>query len=84
METEPFAEGLARLADLACGLQTAIMCAEAVWWRCHRALIADALRWSGFEVSHIMGLTASVPHPYTSAAQVKGGLLCYAASGAGK
>ena len=37
MATEPFAEGLARLADLGCGLRTAIMCAEAVWWRCHRA-----------------------------------------------
>lgn len=59
-----------------------IMCAEAVWWRCHRALIADGLRWAGFEVYHIMGLTASVPHPYTSAARIIGGLLSYAAPGA--
>ena len=77
MATEPFAEGLARLADLGCGLRTAIMCAEAVWWRCHRALIADGLRWAGFEVCHILGLTSSVPHPYTSAARITGGLLSY-------
>jgi uncharacterized protein (DUF488 family) len=82
METEPFAQGLARLADLGCGLRTAIMCAEAVWWRCHRALIADALRWAGFEVYHILGLTSSVPHSYTSAARITGGLLSYEAPGA--
>lgn len=79
METEEFAEGLMRLANLGCGLRTAIMCAEAVWWRCHRGLIADGLRWAGFEVYHIMGLTSSVPHPYTSAARIIRGFLSYAA-----
>jgi uncharacterized protein (DUF488 family) len=82
METEAFAEGLVRLADLACGLRTAIMCAEALWWRCHRALIADALRWAGFEVHHILGLNSTVLHPYTSAARIAGGQLSYAAPGA--
>lgn len=77
MATEAFAEGLARLADLGGGFRTAIMCAEAVWWRCHRGLIADALRWAGFEVYHILGPTASVPHPYTSAARITEGLLSY-------
>lgn len=77
MATEPFAEGLERLANLACGLRTAIMCAEALWWRCHRGLIADGLRWSGFEVFHIMSLTSCVPHPYTSAARLEGGRLAY-------
>ena len=77
MATEEFAEGLARLADLVCGLRTAIMCAEAVWWRCHRALIADVLRWTGFEVYHIMGPASSIPHPYTSAARITDGLLSY-------
>jgi uncharacterized protein (DUF488 family) len=81
MATEPFAEGLGRLADLGCGLRTAIMCAEAVWWRCHRALIADALRWAGFEVYHILGLTSSTPHPYTSAARITAGRLSYAGPG---
>ena len=79
MGTEAFAEGLMRLANLGCGLRTAIMCAEAVWWRCHRGLIADGLRWAGFEVYHIMGLTSSVPHPYTSAARIIRGFLSYAA-----
>jgi len=73
------AEGLARLADLACGLNTAVMCAEALWWRCHRGLIADALRWAGFEVCHIVGPGSSITHPYTAAAQVRGGQLTYAA-----
>src|SRR5262249_25646640 len=45
MATEAFAGGLERLVNLACGLRTAVMCAEAVWWRCHRGLIADVLRW---------------------------------------
>jgi uncharacterized protein (DUF488 family) len=78
METEPFAEGLDRLANLVCGLRSAIMCAEALWWRCHRGLIADALRWAGFDVLHIQGPTSSVPHPYTSAARLEGGRVSYA------
>jgi uncharacterized protein (DUF488 family) len=78
MATEAFAEGLGRLASLAEGVRTAIMCAEAVWWRCHRGLIADALRWSGFEVGHIMGPGALITHPYTSAARIEAGLLTYA------
>jgi uncharacterized protein (DUF488 family) len=77
MQTEPFAEGLASLVSLACGLRTAIMCAEAVWWRCHRGLIADALRWIGFEVWHILGPGSSVLHPYTSAASIRAGRLSY-------
>ena len=79
MMTEPFAAGLDELVNLACGLRTAIMCAEAVWWRCHRGLIADALRRLGFEVCHIMGPRVSVPHPYTAAARIVGGWLSYAA-----
>ena len=77
MQTEPFAEGLTELVSLACGLRTAIMCAEAVWWRCHRGLIADALRWRGFEVVHVLGPRSTVLHPYTSAASIRGGLLSY-------
>lgn len=78
MATEAFAEGLMRLGSMAEGLRTAIMCAEAVWWRCHRGLIADALRWSGLEVGHIMGLGTAISHPYTSAARIEGGRLTYA------
>jgi uncharacterized protein (DUF488 family) len=79
MATGPFADGLAVLVNLALGLRTAIMCAEAVWWRCHRGLIADVLRWLGLEVIHILGPTSSSPHPYTSAAHIVAGRLSYAA-----
>ncbi|HEU5304844.1 MAG TPA: DUF488 domain-containing protein, partial [Gemmatimonadales bacterium] len=79
METEPFAQALDRLAGLAGALRTAVMCAEAVWWRCHRGLIADALRWSGYEVGHIMGPGALIAHPYTSAARIENGVLTYRA-----
>ena len=84
MMTDGFAEGLDRLVNLACGQRSAIMCAEAVWWRCHRGLIADVLRWRGFDVRHIMGPAAAVPHPYTSAARIVGGRLSYAADGSGR
>lgn len=79
MATDAFAAGLARLADLCAGLRTAIMCAEALWWRCHRGLIADALLWGGFDVCHIVGPNACVPHPYTSPARIEDGHLSYAA-----
>lgn len=77
METEEFSEALTRLANLGCGYRTAIMCSEAVWWRCHRALIADALRWSGYQVRHILSTKTPAAHPYTSAARLRGGLLVY-------
>jgi len=77
LQTEPFAEGLDELVSLACGVRTAIMCAEAVWWRCHRALLADVLRSIGFEVIHILDARSAVPHPYTSPASIRGGRLRY-------
>lgn len=78
MQTEPFGESLAELLSVAFGMRTAVMCAEAVWWRCHRGLIADVLRWLGFEVIHILGPGSSSPHPYTPAARIEGGQLSYA------
>jgi len=55
METEEFRKGIERLLDLANKLgPAAIMCAEAVWWRCHRALISDYLKTGGLEVMHIL------------------------------
>ncbi|MBC7834751.1 MAG: DUF488 domain-containing protein, partial [Phycisphaerales bacterium] len=78
METEVFAEGLQELLSLACGMRTAVMCAEAVWWRCHRQLIADVVQWLGFRVQHIMSTTTLVNHPYTSPAQVGDRLTYYA------
>jgi uncharacterized protein (DUF488 family) len=70
MATKPFADGLARLMDVGRGERTAMMCAEALWWRCHRGLIADVLRWVGWRVCHILSAAVTVIHPYTSAARV--------------
>jgi uncharacterized protein (DUF488 family) len=80
MTTEDFAEGLNRLVNLALGLRTAVMCAEAVWWRCHRGLIADVLHWLGFEVFHVMGPGSTASHPYTAAARIVRGRLSYSAA----
>ena len=74
-----FAEGLAALLDFAAHQRTAIMCAEAVWWRCHRAIIADVLKQRGIEVVHILDLHHSAAHPWTSAAHIENGGLSYAA-----
>jgi uncharacterized protein (DUF488 family) len=80
METSAFDIALAQLMTVAASARTAIMCAEAPWWRCHRALIADALKVRGVEVVHIMGEGNLVAHPYTSAANVVDGNLCYGTS----
>src|SRR5574340_671706 len=72
-----FAEGLYELLALAGERRTAMMCAEAVWWRCHRALIADVLRLRGIEVIHILDATHSTVHPYTSPARIVEGRLTY-------
>src|SRR5205823_2882359 len=78
METVEFREGIKRLVDLADELgPTAIMCAEAVWWRCHRALISDYLKARGVEVIHIVDEKKSEPHPFTSAAKIVDGQLSY-------
>ena len=82
MATEAFADGLTRLVNLASGLRTAIMRAESLWWRCHRGLIADVLRWLGFEVIHILGPRSTATHPYTSAARIVRGQLSYSVAGA--
>ena len=78
METEQFQKGIARLLDVATEAgPAAIMCAEAVWWRCHRSLIADHLKVRGLEVLHILAANKVEPHPYTSAAQIVNGKLSY-------
>jgi uncharacterized protein (DUF488 family) len=78
METEEFRQAIARLVDLANEVgPTAIMCAEAVWWRCHRALISDFLKARCIEVIHIVDLNKTELHPFTSAAQVVNGKLSY-------
>jgi uncharacterized protein (DUF488 family) len=78
METEEFRKGVDRLVDLAGKVgPAAIMCAEAVWWRCHRALISDFLKARGVEVIHIFDATKTESHPFTSAARIVDGSLTY-------
>lgn len=77
METREFLEGISRLRELAGSGRTAIMCAEALWWRCHRALIADYLKSTGVEVCHITGPGKSIPHPFTRVARIVEGKLSY-------
>jgi uncharacterized protein (DUF488 family) len=78
METEEFHKGIERLIGLAEEIApTAIMCAESVWWRCHRALISDFLKARGVEVIHIVDEKKTDPHPFTSAARVVNGELNY-------
>ncbi|MEX2572087.1 MAG: DUF488 domain-containing protein [Gemmatimonadota bacterium] len=77
MDTPEFASALERLMQLAAGERTAITCSEAVWWRCHRSMIADALKARGVRVLHIMNGGAPREHPYTSPARVVDGRLLY-------
>ncbi len=80
METPEFEDALARLRDLAPAGPTTIMCAEAVPWRCHRHLIADALVARGEDVRHILGAARADPHHLSAHAQVlPGGRLRYPA-----
>ena len=76
MQTPTFKKGLAALEELAATQPTTYMCSEAVWWRCHRGLISDALKAKGWEVLHIT-VGGVKPHPYTPAARVEGGQLSY-------
>lgn len=78
-----FADGLARLLDLAARRRTAILCAEVLWWQCHRALISDVLKVRGIEVLHIADAKAPSPHPYSSAASIVDGRLSYAPAQSG-
>ncbi|HUO82800.1 MAG TPA: DUF488 domain-containing protein [Gammaproteobacteria bacterium] len=77
METSDYRDAVDRLLGIAAGRRTALMCAEALWWQCHRALIADDLKSRGIEVFHIMGISKAVEHPYTSAARRVDGRLVY-------
>jgi uncharacterized protein (DUF488 family) len=77
METDDFRKGIKRLLETAQARRTAVMCAEAVWWRCHRSLISDYLKANGVEVVHIIDAGKSQEHPFTSAAQIFDGELSY-------
>jgi len=81
MLTESFEAGLAELRELAGARAVAIMCAEAVPWRCHRSLIADALVVRGARVEHIASPTRASLHRPTPFARVEDGRITYPASG---
>ncbi len=84
METEKFKAGIAELERIASKKTTVIMCAEAVWWRCHRSMISDLLKAKGWTVYHIMSATKKEEHPYTSPALVVDGGICYSDQGCSK
>jgi uncharacterized protein (DUF488 family) len=77
METKAFAIGIARLLESAQTRRVAIMCAEAVWWRCHRGLIADYLKAKGHTVLHIQSASKAEEHPFTTAARIVNDELTY-------
>lgn len=77
MESEEFQKGIETLLELSETKRTAVMCAEALWWRCHRSLISDFLKAKGVEVIHIIDARKTESHPYTSAARIIEGRLSY-------
>jgi DNA-3-methyladenine glycosylase II len=81
MLTEEFEAGLAKLHTLTENGNVAVMCAEAVPWRCHRSLVADALAVRGARVEHITGRSRSIPHQMTPFADVEGARITYPGAG---
>jgi uncharacterized protein (DUF488 family) len=77
MATDDFQAGLAELRELAAEGRVAMMCAEAVPWRCHRSLVADALTARGAHVEHITSATRATPHRLTAFAEVHGPRIVY-------
>jgi uncharacterized protein (DUF488 family) len=77
MQTPEFEIALKRLIELAKQKTIAIMCAEAVPWRCHRSLIADALIVRGYDVFDIMSSTSARQHGLNPLAKVRGRLITY-------
>jgi uncharacterized protein (DUF488 family) len=79
MQTPPFAKALERLTERAREAPLAMMCAEAVPWRCHRSLIADALIARGWIVLDVMSETKATPHKLTPFARLDGTRVTYPA-----
>ncbi len=77
METDAFKQGIASLMEISNRKRTTVMCAEAVWWRCHRSLIADYLKANGVEILHILSNAKTEVHPYTPVARIIDGELSY-------
>jgi uncharacterized protein (DUF488 family) len=80
METPAFRAAIERLEAIAAEKTAAILCAEALWWRCHRSLIADYLTARDRSVAHILDASTAEPHRYTKPARIVDGALSYAES----
>ncbi len=81
--SDEFQLGLSRLLDVSIRRQCAIMCAEAVWWRCHRRIVADHLLFRGRDVFHLMGPARAEPAVLNEAAVAEGDRLIYPAAKGG-
>ena len=77
LASEEFADGLFELLTIAGGLRTAVMCAEMLWWQCHRRLIADLLLSLGYDVLHIQTDKPAEPHRLVDPARLVDGVLSY-------
>ncbi len=77
METREFKEAVNELEELAHKNRVALMCAEAVWWRCHRSMVSDYLKLKGWTVIHILEMDKTKEHPYTQPARIIEGELTY-------
>ncbi|WP_338762603.1 DUF488 domain-containing protein [Massilia sp. METH4] len=83
MQGEEFGRGVDEVARLAAGERCALMCAEAVPWRCHRSMVADALTVRGIPVEHIINPGKTRPHTLTRFAHVEGTRILYPPEEAG-
>ncbi|MDH5823227.1 DUF488 domain-containing protein [Luteimonas sp. RD2P54] len=79
MATSGYAAGRTRLEALAAAAPTAVMCAEVLWWQCHRALVSDDFKARGWEVVHLQPGGRSQAHPWSGAARIVDGRLDYSA-----
>lgn len=77
MQTTDFTQGIRKLIEISKGENTAIMCSEAVPWRCHRSLIADALTIRKIKVTHILSKTNSKEHELTPFARIRNRTITY-------
>ena len=80
MQTAEFREGIDQLIETMGGKRTIYVCTEAVFWRCHRALISDALLVRGYKVGHVFSATKVEPHRLTPFAKVEGLQITYPAA----
>ena len=77
MQTQPFREAVDELLHFAASADTTVMCAEAVWWQCHRRLLSDALLVRKVDVAHILSAGPAKPHELSEFARVDGDAITY-------